>query len=467
MTTPWWKRILKWSAWLVGGVLALPVVLYLVVLLINLRDRPPSEFALRMESTYRHRPTVADSDNAFIYVMGFSVAQDADPYAMGLRRVEWLRNHAEHPEAPDPLQGREYELPRAPAIQKIREACGLEYANCDAALAGSDATLLEWLATEQWRLDRYGRLLGMSGWLETVPSDLTAPLPAYAPVMEGQRLLLAKVYHFAGQQDPNNARELLDQDAQFWRGVLASSDILISRMIAVAALTRNFTMGNLALRRLPPDMQPTAMPEAWRTPLTEAELSWLRSFAGEWAFGQNVLRQMVIQNSIPTAVSWEEERGWLSGLRDLATVPLFQLQDSGNQRAEMLVGAAEALQVPIERFTAGLSAAKDILAAPEARFGTFANLYNPVGDVLTAIGSSSYAVYPPRVADVEGVRRAAVLATELRSRKIDEQNIDAELAASSLRTPYTGEPFAWDAEQHAIVFIGLVPGERGRHALKY
>jgi hypothetical protein len=83
------------------------------------------------------------------------------------------------------------------------------------------------------------------------------------------------------------------------------------------------------------------------------------------------------------------------------------------------------------------------------------------------IGSSSYGVYPPRLADVEGVRRAAVLATELRSRKIDEQNIEAELAASNLRTPYTGEPFTWDAEQHALVFIGLVPGERGRHALKY
>jgi hypothetical protein len=449
------------------GVLALPVVLYLIVLLINLRDRPPSEFALRMESTYRNRPAVADSHNAYIYVMGFSVAQDADPYAIGLRRVEWLRNHAEHPEAPDPLQGQEYEPPRAPAIQKIREACGLEYSNCDAALAESDATLLEWLATEGWRLDRYGRLLAMSGWLETIPSDLTATLPAYAPVMEGQRLLLAKVYHFAGEKDPNNTRELLDQDAQFWRGVLASSDILISRMIAVAALTRNFNIGNLALRRLPPDMQLTAMPEAWRTPLTDAELSWLRCFAGEWVFGQSVLGQMAIQNSMPIVVSWEEERGWMSELRDLATVPLFQLQDSGSQRAEMLIGAAEALQVPIEGFPAGLEAANEILAAPEARFGTFANLYNPVGDVLMGIGSSSYGVYPPRLADVEGVRRAAVLATELRSRKIDEQNIEAELAASNLRTPYTGEPFTWDAEQHALVFIGLVPGERGRHALKY
>ncbi|HEY5755542.1 MAG TPA: hypothetical protein VIU34_06940 [Steroidobacter sp.] len=464
MTPPLWKRILEWTVWLIGGVLALPIVFYLIVLAINLRDQPPSEFAKRLEATFQNRPAVADIDNAYVYVMGFVATADADPYAMGLRRVEWLQRRVKDPKAPDPFPDDEYEPPRGPTAEKIHAACGSTYTDCDAALAESDATLLEWLSSEQWRLDRYLQLLDKPGWLEIIPPDVAAPLPAYAPVLDGQRQLLVKAYYLAGQRDSSAVRELLERDVRFWRGVLASSDILISRMIAVAALTRNFNMGNLALRRLPLETQLASMPESWRVPLTQRELSWLRCFAGEWKFSQNVLAEL---KSKPTVAVWGEEPGWLGKLQDAAFKPMFQPQDTSNQSAEMFVRASDALNVPIEQFTAGLDAAKTAFAGPTERFATLANLYNPVGDVLLAISGGSYDIYPRRVADVEGVRRAAVLATELRGRKVDEQNIEAELAASTIRTPYTGDPFGWDAKEHAILFIGLVPNERGRHALKY
>src|SRR5438552_755343 len=91
MAVPIWKRILKWLAWLVGGTLALVVVAYVAVLLINWRDVPPSESARRLEAVYRDRPAVSDADNGYVYVMGFSVASDADPQEAGVRRVEWIR----------------------------------------------------------------------------------------------------------------------------------------------------------------------------------------------------------------------------------------------------------------------------------------------------------------------------------------------------------------------------------------
>jgi hypothetical protein len=72
-----------------------------------------------------------------------------------------------------------------------------------------------------------------------------------------------------------------------------------------------------------------------------------------------------------------------------------------------------------------------------------------------------------RVADVEGARRAAVLATTLRSSGVSAEDVPAQLAASEIRDPYTNGPFAWDLKEKAIVFTGLVPGERGRHDLKY
>lgn len=273
MRVPWTrigKRLLKTVGWLVGGAIGLVVAVYVLLLLINLRDQPPSEFAQRLEAIYRNRPEVADADNGYIYAMGFPVAPDADPQAAGLQRLAWLRHRAEHPEdwmQPDPLQS--FEPTSSPAAKRIFDACGWSSDNCDTALEAADATLPEWFTAEQWRVDRYRTLLARPGWLETLPPDVTTPLPAYAPVLQAQRLLLARAYYLAGQRDANGVREILEQDVRFWRTVLATSDILISRMIAVAALARHFNMGNLALRRLPPEMQLAAMPEAWRSPLTK------------------------------------------------------------------------------------------------------------------------------------------------------------------------------------------------------
>lgn len=435
MTIQWkqlGKRLLKGLGWFIGGALALVVTFYVVVLLINLRDQPPSEFALRLENIHQSRPAVADADNGYIYVMEF-------------------------PAAPA----------NSPAVQPIFKACAWESNECDTALAANDATLPEWFAAEQWRVDHYRTLLARPRWLETVPSDLSAPLPAYSPVLEAQKLLLAQAYYLAGQKDANGVREILEQDVRFWRRVLAESDILISRMIAVAALARHFNMGNLALRRLPPETQLAALPEAWRTPLTEQELSWHRCFAGEWIYGRNALRQIVAERAIPVAAGVEHDEGFLYRLQDLAISPLFQPQDTSNQSAEMFVRVADALQVPIERFIDGRKAAAEVLEAQTGRIGTLKNLYNPMGNLLSGMGSTIYDVYPPRVADIEGARRAAVLATELRSRKVDVANVRAEIDASNLHVPYTGAPFVWDSKTRSILFIGLAPKERGQHSFKY
>lgn len=471
MTSDWMrigKRLLQWIGWLIGGAVALVVTFYVALLLINLRDQPPSEFAQRLEDIYRNRPAVADADNGYIYVMGFPVAPGADPQAAGLQRLEWLRHRAEHPEdrmQPDPFQP--YQPTHSPAAQQIFDACGWASNKCDAVLEATDATQPEWFATEQWQVARYRTLLARPGWLETLPPDVAAPLPAYAPVLKAQRLFLAKAHFLAGQKDAQGVREILEHDLRFWRTVLATSDILISRMIAVAALSRHFNMGNLALRRLPPEMQLAAMPETWRAPLTKDELSWHRCFAGEWVYGRNVLRQMMTENMMTMAAGLGEGPSFVQRLQDLAMEPLFQLQDTSNQSAEMLVRAADALQVPIERFIEGRDAAEELFATPAGRIGTLANLYNPIGDLLSGIGSTSYALYPPRVADMEGARRAAVLATELRSRKVDVAKIRAEIEASEVRMPYSGVPFVWDSKAQAIVFIGLAPKERGQHSFKY
>ncbi len=88
-----------------------------------------------------------------------------------------------------------------------------------------------------------------------------------------------------------------------------------------------------------------------------------------------------------------------------------------------------------------------------------------MGKVLNLIGGYAYSKYAVRVADLEGTRRAAVLAVELRARKVAASDVAAELGKVAIRTPYDREPFTWDAADPSIVFVGMQPGERGEHAL--
>ena len=65
--------------------------------------------------------------------------------------------------------------------------------------------------------------------------------------------------------------------------------------------------------------------------------------------------------------------------------------------------------------------------------------------------------------DVEGVRRAALLTSELRSRGIVVAQVPTALSSSLIRDPCTGERFGWDAQKETLTFNGLERPPRGMH----
>lgn len=468
---PVWKRILKWIAWCFGGALALVIVAYLTLLAINWRDQPPSAAAERLTAAYRDRTPIADADNGFVYAMGFIVAPDEDPQQAGIRRIEWLRSLPVDPTAsarPDPVPAYDsYQSARSPAVEKILSACWRITPECAGALEGSEHTLRAWLASEQWLLDRYRTLLRHPGWLEVMPSNPRAPFDATDSLLEGQRLLMARAYLLAGENDAAAVMELLGDDARFWRGVLASSDLLATKMVATIALTQSFTIGNLVLRRLPAEAQLSALPVGWTRPFTIAERSLFRCMAGEWTYSRQLIKHDPASPKSFGYFDWDHDLR--SKLLAHVTAFLFKPQDFSNRHAKLLLQITEAVDVPIEQVPAGLERVRAILQEPNADRSFLAVLYNPVGSYLLRTMSSVYNPfpYPVRVTDLEGVRRAAVLTAQLRAQRINEQSIPAELEGSDIRTPYSGAPFIWNAKERAVQFIGLVPGERGRHSFKY
>jgi hypothetical protein len=468
----WIRSALKAIALTLVGCIALAVLLYLVIVAINWNDRKPSQLAQQMTHEHEARPVVADAENGYVYAMGFAAAPGQDPLQLGMRRVAWMKEIGELNErtnrldadlSADPLVA-PHRASRDPLVEHFRGACQPGGAGCVQAFAQGDEIFDVWTSAESQLLPRYSELMTRRGWIELVPVDPATPFPSYAPIMDGQRLLLLHARRLAVQGDYDAARRELESDLQFWRLVFESADTLITKMIATTALVRHFEHGNLILRGLDARAAARVMPAGWRTPISDSERSMRRCMVGEWIFTSGLAKSLIPIFRAEAAM--EEGRPGRTAAAFLGG-PLYQPQDSINHYAEYYSHAAELLDMPLDRYEAAAAATRDFSASTARRAWPPRSLYNLLGSWIRSRGISDVSNYGARVADVEGVRRAALAAVTLRAAKVEIADIADSLEASEWRAPYDNHPFEWSATDSAIRFRGLAEGERGVHLLYY
>jgi hypothetical protein len=470
------KFILKLLAGILSVILGLILAIYLVFWVVNLHDQPPSELATTFESNYINRIKISDQDNAFVYFMGFSVAQNEDPKVWGAKRIA-LVTHATDEEvgglSNDPImQDYLYKNSRIASVEKFSSLFKLPVdENIFATLEGNKGVVVEWVNTEGWLLTRYLELLNYKQYQEYVMTDPAAPLPNYAAVLEAQKLFFAKLWLQAEQGNVEVVKNLLEHDLAYWRVALASSDMLISKMIAVAALNRHFAYGNLILKKLSMKTQVNAIPESWKIAFTKTELSTLRVFNGEWIFQDRVFKKL---KQKPDDYFYESfhlvKAHWLANL----ALPFFQSQDVSNRQATYFKKLIDGVDVSLDKYVEAIDELEDgyeeeqELRADKLNF----HIYNAAGIYLIHLGeaeygSSVYIPYSSRVTDLEGVRQAAVLTSELRNQSLSTDAIPDFITNSTYQNPYTLKPFEWDAETKAVKFTGLEEGERGTYLFAY
>lgn len=460
------RRILVALGWAAGCLAGLCVVLYLVAVAVNRRDVEPSAAALRLADRFRDRPQVRDEDNGFVYAMGFEARLGESPLQLGAKRIGWLRQSAGKTKldlAADPLRkGPDPRPERHPALTAYFEACGPGGSGCDDAFDAARRQFDDWRDPEAELLERYRTLLGFAGWHEFVSGEPAAPMPAYGRVMNGQRLLMLHARLRAASGDAAGARELLEEDLRFWRGVLASSDLLISKMIAAAAVRQHFMLGADVLRELPPERVLEALPEIWLTAISDTERSMQRVVTGDCMYASGVIRQV----DPALAGTWVVEDTGAGRSLVWLSAPLFQPQDTINLYAEFCSRALELLSdVPLADVEVTAKRATELVNTWSREWRSPRSLYNILGRMIVGYGPD-FGSYVRRLGDIEGVRRAALAAVSLHEGRVTRDDIPSALAASQLRNPYDGEPFAWDASDDAIVFHGLEPGERGEHRIR-
>jgi hypothetical protein len=462
------KKLLKGVLWIVGVSIGLALAGYLVVLGINLQGTTPSESVARLEEFSASIEQIGDDQNAYVYLTGFSIERGEDPREWGKKRIAWAQQLLEQPyedsyfEAP----GKEFDIRKQndSVINELLDSCKEAGCTCLELMEKNEKHILNWINANGWLLERYQALLNHPAWYETVSYDIRLPLPNYTDVLDAQMLLYANAWVAAGESDTATVKRLLERDIRFWRQVLASSDILITKMIAVAALKRHFSWANAILRRLPSNKVMAATPESWSLPISEQERSLLRCLIGEWKFFNGMIGQ-VKEGHIST-LEYEEDITIVDRAAWYLAIPMLKPQEESNRFAELIQRTVDVLQVPYEEYPQAVERARAFLE--ESKQSAFpSRAYNITGDYLFSTVGWHMSSYSVRVVDLEGIRRIAVAATDLRSRAIPKQQISGELPNIDIRNPYTGEPLLWDQEQGAIVFQGLEPGERGRHVVLY
>ena len=418
-----------------------------------------------MAELHRNRPAVRDEDNAFVYAMGFDAAQGEDPIEMGRKRLAWLQQAEESEELDldrDPRGAPpDYRATLHPAVKAYFDACGPRGPACRAAFESAWPAFDTWNDSEAWLLERYRTLLKMISWREFVSRHVVAPLPPYATVMDGQKVLLLHARIRAANSDSSSVKELLAGDLRFWRRALESSDLLISKMIATAAILRHFKLGAGIVSALPTTQVQEAMPAEWSVAITDAELSMWRCMTGEWILTSGTIRSLEseLAESLPTDDSIVDK-----AIASFSS-PFFQPQDTINLFAEQYALAAKMIEgVPLAEYEAATNRVTELAERATREAFPPRSLYNIPGRIVLGYGPD-YGSYARRIGDIEGVRRAALAAVSLQEEQVLTDAVPAALAASPLRNPYNDQPLAWDASDGAVVFRGLEPGERGEHRI--
>jgi len=451
------RRVARAAAWTVGAGVALVVAFYLVLVAVNWRDEAPSAQALELQRIIDQRPAVADPANAYVLLLGLSVPEADDPLAWGIKRRVFLESFppADVADTWATLPGPESDFVdrRTPSTKTLIETCRQGSRECRDLLQQDPEAIDQWLASEGWLLDRYLKLIALTQWRETLPTDIRAPFAAYHHALNGQWLLLMTAWQHAANDEATAARDLLQKDQVFWRMVSRSSDTLITRMIATVAIERNFLIGNLVLRELQVRGEDSTPPDVWRLPIGREDWSMKRTLAGEWRFLHAALK-------VPAQALAEQDSSFATRAADWLGRPLLQEQATLNAHAANLAHLGEALDVGPSELPRTMKA----LRTPNGEW--VPGLYNPVGFTLLLVGKDAYAQYAPRVSDLEGVRRAVLLASELRPDVCAcKAEMEKRIDASTLKNPYSDEAFAWDNASRGIVFTGLADAPRGRYVV--
>lgn len=332
-------------------IITIVLACYLLLLLINIKDEPPSAAAQTMQQLQQ---AAAANTKQTAQTNGYA----------------YLAKHGSSPN---------YRL--AEPLAALMRQC--HNSDCQQVLS-AETQLANWVSEHQDLTEFYQQIRSFDHWYEAVPTDAAEALPSWQALFDGQQLVLAQAWLALQQHDIAQARQVLQQDIQFWRGLLLKHNLLIGKMVSTAAIERHFNFAAMLQQQLDASQRATLTPDNWRIAFKQQELSLRQVLSGEWMYGNTIIEHTLFSEHAIAQASKGDRLGWW------LLKPLFQPQASRNQRAAMLLAQAD--------------------NASAATTPWYSWLYNPVGKLLNVVGAPSYQPYRQRLEQLEPLRQQLLAA---------------------------------------------------------
>lgn len=443
-----WK-LFKAALWMSGVLVAFIFAAILALLAINRKDdplQPEVEQALNWQL-----PANALNDNGFIILLGMDAPEAADPYEAGKSmlqaQVEHYKQQASSRQWPD-------EWPpccKMSSFRGSRNFCSYREQNCVEHYLAHRDELTNIVAGNKKYMQRYAAILMAKNFVEVVPPSVDSSMPDWIPLVHAAEVNRALAVMEIADGNKQQGMRRLEQNLRFARGLVASTNLLVGRGVALAMFKKDARILSELVEKHP-DLAKEQALAVLLEPISGAEFGMRQVFEGEKLRLLNALRvspepQVPSFFSPSTWGTWFYAKTWLPN----STMNL------NNAIFEALSGVADASADKQDVAVTQYEQKKSELMG----YGIvdFFRFRNPAGKLLVEVAAPEYTDYIERQHDTDGYIRLVALQLKLAADEVPESRI-AEVINNSgpeYRNPYTLKPMDWDPTAGVISFTGRQP----------
>lgn len=422
------------------AILLAPVI---AIVIYNRIDEAPSALALQYGQT---GSSVADENNAWLALVGIGAAADQAPLDWARQWVAAQNEGAAVPPVPLPQRAPDIEL------YGIAEHCPHRMVRCLEWSEWNSHGIEKLASANSLRLERYERVLKLTGWQDLLEPRLDSPTPEGFQTarlyIDVQALALLRAIESDDAVALNSAFGRIYAHARFWSNVAGQADSMIAAMVAAAQINQAQRLGAELADRLRAD-QLAGIDGTLNALLAidPTAIDWQGAMGGEHRLFANTLDDSI---GFWAALSKGQISEALMGL-------FYAPQATRNLHAHLthlisLYLAAplpqrEAAQEPLARFSESLMPPLSEAARIPGYFS-----HNAVGKILIAIAVPAWKNYGDRVWDYEAIRRASALKLRAISNDVDPDEMLAFIGTQPLVDPWTQQPFDWNPLRREVGF---------------
>ena len=406
--------------------------------------------------------SVADRDNAWLYMIGIGAGAADDPIIRGRQILDAYETREASPMLlPPSEEEKALKIDPLPFVstnasnEKIDIFCDLDSDDC-LSWARKNEDDLNWLETANAiRLRRFETMIGMTNFEESSTPANDSPLPDIGSDDALYRALILRDINEPSKRA--DAIRRLNRTAAFWRRVEEPAPGLLMKSLAEHGRERCMRILDAAANQLSGsdgDSLAAGAGAVLQAPTT-AQREWEYVFRNEAVRFERVIDKSIFPGPIDVARYCKSEcfTSWLAA-------QFFERQATRNLSAQiwdalLAVHVAEPRDIPAARkkLSAVFEAISPITNSGSESMRRIS--YNGMGRVLVSISLPAYSDYLYFQHDVEDIRRVVSIKISAMQKHIPVQEMAEFLAAQpeSLRDVYTDEPFFWEPAANEIRFV--------------